>query len=296
MNWYYLQQSQAVGPVEEETFELLVREQTISPETLVWQEGMAGWQPYAKVAARAGALVTTAAAPPVPFGVPLVACSRCGRPFPTDLLFQVDGHSACANCMDRMRPSIRIPVSLQQTNTEKLRCACLRHERAVHWVGVLYVLGGALALLGIFGVFIESPGPLSRGAWSAVAVLGALHIWTGLGLNRLRPWSRIAAAVIPGVWLGCVFLLFILRLLFPRYWPPDKNAALTLFMSLVNGCILFVLVSAKASLVFSEPYRQAIAATPHVKHRTSMPVLILYAVVFLFFVLGFLVTSSRPGK
>jgi uncharacterized membrane protein len=45
MNWYYQHNDAAQGPVSEETFRALITNGTIRPDTLVWHEGMAEWQP-----------------------------------------------------------------------------------------------------------------------------------------------------------------------------------------------------------------------------------------------------------
>lgn len=46
MNWYYRQDDGTqAGPVSEATFRSLVAQGAIRPDTLVWHEGMADWQP-----------------------------------------------------------------------------------------------------------------------------------------------------------------------------------------------------------------------------------------------------------
>jgi uncharacterized RDD family membrane protein YckC len=49
MNWYYTDQGQQTGPVNDAQFEELVRSGKIQPDTLVWREGMAAWQSYREV-------------------------------------------------------------------------------------------------------------------------------------------------------------------------------------------------------------------------------------------------------
>ena len=44
--WYYSVGGQQVGPVDDRALEDLARQGVIHPETLVWREGMANWQPY----------------------------------------------------------------------------------------------------------------------------------------------------------------------------------------------------------------------------------------------------------
>ena len=43
--WYYVQNNQRFGPFDEATINNLITNQTLSPNTLVWQEGMSDWLP-----------------------------------------------------------------------------------------------------------------------------------------------------------------------------------------------------------------------------------------------------------
>lgn len=49
MNWYYRQKGQTLGPVSENDLDALVQNGTLSPETFIWQKGMAQWQRYREV-------------------------------------------------------------------------------------------------------------------------------------------------------------------------------------------------------------------------------------------------------
>jgi hypothetical protein len=49
MDWYYAQHDQRMGPVNEADLERLVKEGTITPDSLVWHEGMAQWTRYGEV-------------------------------------------------------------------------------------------------------------------------------------------------------------------------------------------------------------------------------------------------------
>lgn len=50
MQWFYANNGQRSGPVSDAEFQALVSAGTIGPETLVWRQGMANWQPYRDVA------------------------------------------------------------------------------------------------------------------------------------------------------------------------------------------------------------------------------------------------------
>ena len=59
-DWYYAVEGASKGPVNEKEFDELVAGGTIRSDTLVWQEGMEDWLPYA----RAQGTQSTAASPP----------------------------------------------------------------------------------------------------------------------------------------------------------------------------------------------------------------------------------------
>jgi hypothetical protein len=46
MKWYYVEGGQQQGPVSDAELEGKSRAGAITPETLVWREGMANWQPF----------------------------------------------------------------------------------------------------------------------------------------------------------------------------------------------------------------------------------------------------------
>lgn len=49
MAWFYATGDQPQGPVSEADLDALVKAGAIRPETLVWREGMADWEPFRKV-------------------------------------------------------------------------------------------------------------------------------------------------------------------------------------------------------------------------------------------------------
>ena len=46
MEWYFSREDEKVGPLDDQEFYELVSRGIVSPETLVWNEGMSDWQPY----------------------------------------------------------------------------------------------------------------------------------------------------------------------------------------------------------------------------------------------------------
>jgi hypothetical protein len=51
--------------------------------------------------------------------------------------------------------------------------------------------------------------------------------------------------------------------------------------TLINGYILYLLLSKKGRKVFSDEYRQIVSLTPHIKYRTSIVVCILLGLIVL---------------
>lgn len=52
--WYYGENGQQNGPVDDSGFAALIASGRINAVTLVWREGMSGWLPYAQVLASGG--------------------------------------------------------------------------------------------------------------------------------------------------------------------------------------------------------------------------------------------------
>lgn len=70
MNWYYASAGQQAGPVSEPELEQLVRNGVVREDTLVWREGMPGWQPYGT--ARGAAIAVEPGLPPAAPAAPAV--------------------------------------------------------------------------------------------------------------------------------------------------------------------------------------------------------------------------------
>jgi hypothetical protein len=67
--WYYNLNNQPTGPVDDATIKTLIQSGTVTPTTLVWQEGMANWQTMGTTAL---AVIAPAPAPaPAPQAAPM---------------------------------------------------------------------------------------------------------------------------------------------------------------------------------------------------------------------------------
>ena len=161
-------------------------------------------------------------------------------------------------------PKARVDdVSGASPDAEAIRREHITHETSVRSIGTLYYIGGFI-LLGIaasffFGRTTEVGGALLTVIEIFYVVLGALSIVVGRGIRQLKPWARVTTIV-----LSIVGLIG---------FPVG---------TLINGCILYLLFAAKGRRIFAADYAGIVAATPHVKTRTSIAVWIVLGVLVLF--------------
>ena len=93
MSWYYAKNDQQLGPINDAEFETLIQQGVVTPETVVWQEGMADWKPLREVRGDG--------ASPLASGT----CALCGKSFPPGALITLQGRAICPECK---------PLALQQ--------------------------------------------------------------------------------------------------------------------------------------------------------------------------------------
>jgi uncharacterized RDD family membrane protein YckC len=112
MNWFYAAQGQQHGPVTEAQLDELYRNGTIPSDTLVWHDGMAGWESYQTV--RGGAVPPPIAAPTGPVGEsqPEAVCNECGRVLPADETIAYGNVRVCAACKPAFLQKLKEGVSL----------------------------------------------------------------------------------------------------------------------------------------------------------------------------------------
>jgi uncharacterized RDD family membrane protein YckC len=165
MSWYYAENEQQVGPVDDAAWENLIREGRIKPDTLVWREGMPVWIKYSEASQGAG-LAGTDAAPGTGR-----ACAECGTLFPVDELIELDGRPVCAACK---------PLALQKIREGVAVAGAFQY--AGFWIRVGakvldgLIIGAANVVLNIgFGLVAGSAGKDSPVAGVALVVLVILQ-------------------------------------------------------------------------------------------------------------------------
>ena len=161
-------------------------------------------------------------------------------------------------------PTAPVEDVAHDSAAEAVRREHINHEASIKAVGLLYYLGGVMvtiAALAELAAATKAPGALVI-ALLLVAV-GAGQLLAGWGVRALKPWGKV---------VGCV--LSVIGLLgFP-------------VGTLINAYILYLFLSKKGRTIFSADYQQVIAATPHVKYKTSIVVWIFLALVAAFIVIG----------
>ncbi len=154
-------------------------------------------------------------------------------------------------------------VVRENGEADAIRHEHIKHEASVRSIGTLYYLGGGLvALMGL----VLLAGTVRAGRFNAMIVLlvvlylglGVLAIVAGRGIRALQPWARMTGIVLAAIGL----------LGFP-------------VGTLINAYVLWLLLSQKGKRIFQEDYQAIVAATPHIKYRTSKLVWILLGVIVL---------------
>jgi len=122
MVWYYVKDGARQGPVEEAELGRLAGQAIVRPDTLVWCEGMADWRPYSTISISAPASAPATAdivqphapvqqlspqpvpaqayAAVAPVAGPLIYCTQCGQPHPSEEMVRFGAATVCANCKD----------------------------------------------------------------------------------------------------------------------------------------------------------------------------------------------------
>jgi hypothetical protein len=69
-NWYFGENGQQVGPVDEGSIRQAIQQGRVNLQTLVWREGMPDWLPLAQVEELSGQPVAPAVYPTSPYATP----------------------------------------------------------------------------------------------------------------------------------------------------------------------------------------------------------------------------------
>lgn len=232
MNWFYESNDQPAGPVAESQLEDLLRIGTITPETLVWHEGMADWRPLHT--ARPSASAPESAGPPRLVDVqPSAVCTECGQMFLQGDMVFLNQSWVCAHCKPRFLQRMmeggapRAATGLLWRSNRQFvmshntplpdRCVCCNEpadgfklKRQLHWHPPAYYLLILISVLVylIVALIVRKGSTLHiglcerhrtarkwniLGSWLAVIVGG---IMLGLAASYDSSWTALAGVVV----------------------------------------------------------------------------------------------------
>ncbi|MEM9185281.1 MAG: hypothetical protein AAGB00_02145 [Planctomycetota bacterium] len=165
---------------------------------------------------------------------------------------------------------------------EAVRRDLIGHEASVRSMGLLYMIGFVGAALAAVGCLVAGSIALANGAGpseggvilgiaAGAVAFAALYYWIGMGLRRLNPQVRIPAIILSAIGL----------LGFP-------------IGTLISGYFLYLLCSNKGERVMSPEYQEIIAATPHIKYKTSV-IAWVFLGLFAVLVLGGVLSAVLGG-
>lgn len=165
-------------------------------------------------------------------------------------------------------------------SAEEVRKRFLSHEASVRSIGTLYLLGVAIlvfsAVVTIISLILRpTNGPNADGGTASIVApaisivfvlaIAGLQYWLGTGLRALHPPARTVAIIFSAIGL----------LGFP-------------IGTLISAYFLYLLLSKKGEFVFSPEYAQVRAATPHIRYKTSVWLLVGIAFLVLVVIVGIL--------
>jgi hypothetical protein len=168
-------------------------------------------------------------------------------------------------------PTARVDDVAQDSEAEAIRRAHINHEASIKSVGILYYLGGVLVVVGgltaVVGGLSGASGNVAGiiGGMVLITGIGAIALLAGWGVRALRPWGRNVGTVLSLIGLA--------------NFPTG---------TLINLYILYLFYSKKGRTIFGPGYRDVVAATPHVKYKTSIVVWIFLGLIVLLLAAGIL--------
>ncbi len=155
-------------------------------------------------------------------------------------------------------------------DAERVRRELIKHEAGIKSIGFLYLFGAVVVSLAGIGMLLafllggnaeaavaDSFG-MVVGMTLAMIVFAGLYYWLGIGLRRLDRRVRIVA-----IGLSIVGLLG-----FP-------------LGTLISAYFLYLLASEKGNRVLSPEYQQIVAATPHIRYKSTAVLIVLIALLVL---------------
>jgi hypothetical protein len=192
---------------------------------------------------------------------------------------------------------------------EAIRRSHINHEASVKSLGHLHYLAVILMFLGLVPTVVQmSSMPQPEGGMQTARIVGfivyfvvviSINLVMGVGLTGLKTWARWVEVALTVLSLLYFLLAAAGVALLANRAALGGTTAIglgLLFMSIIPMYILYLLLSKKGSMVFSTEYREIIAATPHIKYKTSWIVkgcLIVFVVLIVLSIVALILAPRR---
>ena len=190
MKWYYAVGQQQQGPLDDAQFDALIAAGTITPETLVWREGQANWQPL-RVARPGGATAPLGAVPPIPnmpgaasgaAALPRqVQCGECRAFFQREETIQYGSVNVCAACkpvfLQKLAEGASVGKGMLPDNLEYAGLWIRFVAKFIDGIVALVVVGVPAIILIFIGISNSGGGQQGRNmmiAMQALIQIGAI--------------------------------------------------------------------------------------------------------------------------
>lgn len=232
MQWYYSINNEQQGPVDESDLTALAKQGVVHPQTLVWREGMADWQPYQTLFGGGGAgtgdMVTcpscgamTQSNQLIPLANNQVVCPQCSKGYSQRLIEGADGtfdgEFEYAGFLLRAGGTLIDGIILQVV------------QFVIQIIGMM-AMGGAdpndpmnPVMLGImlinviigFGYPIFFLGGKYQATPGMMICKIRIIMEDGSNVSHLRVFGRIFASILSSLTLGIGYLMVL--------WDPEKR-------------------------------------------------------------------------
>jgi uncharacterized RDD family membrane protein YckC len=205
VQWYYAENGQHVGPLNQAEVRQLYAGGTITGETLVWRPGWPAWRPFHNLAAEELSSEAN------------VQCSECGNVFPASDVIAFEGASICANCkplfFQKLREGAPVHHDVAYGGFWIRVLARLLDGLILQSINLLYGVGMALVLrsprLQMIGIFINMGASVAVGASYEIGFTGRFGATPGKMACRLRIVMADGARLSYGRATGRYFAQFL---------------------------------------------------------------------------------------
>lgn len=149
MDWYYEADGERQGPLDEVGLANAVESGLVSADTLVWNESLPNWTPYAEI-------VSIDSNSDADFS-PAVqrSCGECGQSFAEDMMLNYEGSFICATCkptfMQKIRQGVEVAGEVENGGMGRRLVAQWVDGFILGLVGMMLQFGVALAFGFIVG-------------------------------------------------------------------------------------------------------------------------------------------------